>query len=140
MYHTLFLAIAFVLSLTVQSNSVWADSHGFGSHDMQHSGMNHSDHQMPTAKMDHTGNPAEMAMPMNQADAMGTIQSINSEGNMVSLSHDPIPALGWPAMTMDLPVTKRVDLSQFKTGETVHFTLKKGRDNQFRIISMMPSH
>ncbi|MBF0447301.1 MAG: copper-binding protein [Magnetococcales bacterium] len=131
MFRTLSLAAAFVISLViVPSNNVWADSQGSGSQD---SGMNHSNHQMPTEEMD-------SAMAMNQADGMGTIRSINRKENVVNLSHDPIPALGWPAMTMDLPVTKRVDLSQFKTGETVHFTLKKGLDNQFRIISMMPSH
>ncbi|MEW8496824.1 MAG: copper-binding protein [Candidatus Thiodiazotropha taylori] len=49
-----------------------------------------------------------------------------------------MPSLKWPEMTMDLPVTKRVDLSRFKAGDQVHFTLKKGRDNHFRIISMEP--
>lgn len=39
-------------------------------------------------------------------------------------------------MTMDLPVTRRVDLKTFVTGDPVTFTLKRGRDNVFRIVEM----
>lgn len=72
----------------------------------------------------------------NQAMGMGILNQVNSEQKTVNLTHEPIPALNWPAMTMDLPVTKRIDLSGFKAGDKVHFTLKQGRDKQFRISTM----
>jgi Cu(I)/Ag(I) efflux system protein CusF len=74
----------------------------------------------------------------NEAMAIGMLHSINVAERVVNISHEAIPSLSWPEMTMDLPVTKRVDLSALKVGEKVHFTLKKGRDNQFRITSMEP--
>ena len=75
----------------------------------------------------------------NEAMAMGMLHSIDVDERVVNITHEAIPSLSWPEMTMDLPVTKRVDLSAFKAGDKVHFTLKKGRDNQFRITRMEPS-
>ncbi|MES9832108.1 MAG: copper-binding protein [Candidatus Thiodiazotropha sp. DIVDIV] len=92
---------------------------------------NHEDH----AKHDHS----MMGSDANQAMGMGVIHLVDAENKSVNLTHQPIPSLNWPAMTMDLPVTKRVDLSGFKPGDKVHFTLKKGRDNQFRILTMEPA-
>jgi hypothetical protein len=41
-------------------------------------------------------------------------------------------------MTMDLPVTRRVDLSTVKPGDDVILSLKQGRDKQYRVIDIMP--
>jgi Cu(I)/Ag(I) efflux system protein CusF len=84
------------------------------------------------AKHDH----AHAVGSVDQAMAMGMLHSVDVDGRMINITHEAIPSLSWPEMTMDLPVTKRVDLSAFKEGDKVHFTLKKGRDNQFRITSM----
>ncbi|MES9939406.1 MAG: copper-binding protein [Candidatus Thiodiazotropha sp. 6PLUC2] len=77
-----------------------------------------------------------MSSDASQVMGMGVIHQVNVEKKTVNLTHQPIPSLNWPAMTMDLAVTKRVDLSAFKAGDQVHFTLKKGRDKQFRISTM----
>lgn len=93
-------------------------------------------------KMDHGSHGSmKMEAPANvtEAEAKGKINSIDAEGGNVNVTHDPVPALGWPSMTMDLPVTRRVDLSSVKPGVPVTFKLKKGRDNQFRIIDITPS-
>lgn len=93
-------------------------------------------------KMDH-GSHGSMKMEapadVTEAEAKGKVNSIDADGGTVNVTHDPVPALGWPAMTMDLPVTRRVDLSAVKPGTPVTFKLKKGRDNQFRIIDIAPS-
>ncbi|MBV2091114.1 MAG: copper-binding protein [Candidatus Thiodiazotropha sp. (ex Ctena orbiculata)] len=93
---------------------------------------NHGEHAMHDHSM--------MSGDANQAKAMGVLHQVDADKKMVNLTHEPVPSLNWPAMTMDLPVTKRVDLTRFKAGDQVHFTLKKGRDNHFRIISMEPHH
>lgn len=72
----------------------------------------------------------------NEAVAIGVINSINTESRAVNITHEPVEALGWPTMTMDMPVTRRVDLATVKTGQKVRFKLKKGRDKQFRIIGI----
>lgn len=72
----------------------------------------------------------------NEALAIGVINSINKESRTVNITHEPVEALGWPTMTMDMLVTRRVDLTTVKTGEKAQFKLKKGRDKQFRIIGI----
>ncbi len=57
----------------------------------------------------------------------------------VNISHEPVPAFDWPAMTMDLPVGHHVDLSSFKAGQKVQFTAAKGQDGVFRIVTMCPT-
>ena len=90
----------------------------------------------------HKGHGAmKMEAPSNvtEASATGKINSIDADGGKVNVTHDPVEALGWPTMTMDLPVTRRVDLSAVKPGADVTFKLKKGRDNQFRITEITPA-
>jgi len=50
----------------------------------------------------HAGGATEVA----QADGarpsgVGTVNAVNLERRTVNLSHEPIPSVGWPAMTMD---------------------------------------
>jgi Cu(I)/Ag(I) efflux system protein CusF len=78
----------------------------------------------------------DMQPAANQAMGMGTLHSIDLEKRTVNLTHEPMPALNWPKMTMDLPVTSRVDLAAVKPGDHIHFTLKLGRDDVYRIIEM----
>lgn len=72
----------------------------------------------------------------NHAEAAGIINSVDAAAGKVNVTHEPVAALGWPAMTMDLPVTRRVDLSRVKAGDKVKLMLKKGRDSQFRITGI----
>ena len=88
-------------------------------------------------KMDH-GN-METKAQADEAEAKAVINSIDADGGKVNVTHDPVPALGWPKMTMDLPVARRVDLSTVKTGEPVTIRIKQGRDKQYRIIEVKPA-
>src|SRR3954454_14064301 len=60
--------------------------------------------------------------------AAGTVKKVGPRTRTVNLSHGPIPAINWPAMTMDFAVAPGVDLSAVKPGQEVEFTLapKKG--------------
>lgn len=55
-------------------------------------------------------------------EGTGTLNAITD--NKVNVTHGPIPALQWPEMTMDLPVSESVDLSGFEKGDSVRFFLK----------------
>src|SRR5437899_1180072 len=57
------------------------------------------------------------------ATATGTITALDGPGRKVTLDHEPIPAINWPAMKMEFPVAPSVDLSKVKTGDRVRFTL-----------------
>lgn len=71
--------------------------------------------------------------------AVGVINSIDAANKRINLSHQPIPAIGWPAMTMDFPVASSVDLGALKPGNRVNVTLGKGADGMYRINSVQPS-
>lgn len=66
----------------------------------------------------------------------GVINTVDAAGRSVNITHEPIPALSWPAMTMDLPVTEQVDLSGLSPGEEVDFKIVLGSDNVYRITEM----
>lgn len=72
-----------------------------------------------------------------QATGVGVIHRVSKLNRMVNLTHEPIPALNWPEMTMDLPVAKSVDLGSLKTGEKVTFHLELGDDKKYVITHIM---
>ncbi len=96
------------------------------------------------ASDDHSGhgsmNHGEMKAMGNKTEAVavGVVNSIDEKEGKINVTHEPVPELGWPQMTMDLPVTRRVDLSTVKTGTPVNITLKQGRDKQFRVMAIEP--
>lgn len=64
-------------------------------------------------------------------EGKGIIKALNMAENSLTLQHEPIPVLSWPAMTMDFSVEKTTSLNQFKVGDHVKFTLKKDKDNKY---------
>lgn len=67
---------------------------------------------------------------------MGTVQALKDDGS-VTLSHEPIEALDWPAMTMDFLVAASVDLSPFEAGDRMHFTIVRTDEGPFMITMAM---
>jgi Cu/Ag efflux protein CusF len=69
----------------------------------------------------------------------GTVNSVDPAGHKINVSHQPIPSIGWPAMTMDFPVAPSVDLSHVKPGSRVDFSLQKGRGGMYEVDSLQPA-
>lgn len=86
---------------------------------------------MDQSKMDH-GSMAKA----NEASGVGVINSVDAEKGVVNITHEPMPEIGWPTMTMDMPVTKRVDLGAAKPGDKVDFKVKLSRDKQYRVTEI----
>lgn len=80
-----------------------------------------------------------MADTATGVKAKAVIHKVDTDKGMVNVTHDPVPELNWPQMTMDLPVTKRVDLSKIKAGDKVTITLKQGVDKQYRVMDIAPA-
>ncbi|MFA5242362.1 MAG: copper-binding protein [Sulfuricella sp.] len=59
------------------------------------------------------------------ASGIGKVNKINNDSGFINLSHEAIPALKWPAMTMDIKVADRKILSGVKPGQVVSFGLVK---------------
>ena len=88
----------------------------------KHEGMNHSGH--------------DMAGDSKVVMGKGIIHSVSKMNKKVNLTHEPIPALGWPAMTMDLDVSEDVDLKSLVLNRQVHFYLELGKDKIYRITKI----
>jgi Cu/Ag efflux protein CusF len=73
------------------------------------------------------------------AHATGTVNSVDIAQRKINLSHSPIPAIGWPAMTMDFPVAPTVDLARIKPGTRVEFTVEKGKNGMYEVQSVQPA-
>ncbi len=75
----------------------------------------------------------------DEATATGKVNSLDGAGHTINISHQPIPSIGWPAMTMDFMAAPGVDLSWVKASSMVTFTLAKGPDGMWMIQSIKPA-
>ncbi len=73
------------------------------------------------------------------AHVTGTVNSVDPTQHKINVSHGPISALGWPAMTMEFPVAPAVDLSHFKAGARVNFSLEKDKTGSYEVQSVQPA-
>ena len=53
----------------------------------------------------------------------GQVVLISKDKTKVTLRHEPIPAIRWPAMTMEFKVKSGALLAKTKVGDKVQFTL-----------------
>lgn len=73
----------------------------------------------------------ELAMDMAEAApgrtmGQGTLKQVLPDQHKLNMSHGPIEALGWPAMTMDFQVDASIELKNYKAGDEVQFELEPG--------------
>lgn len=94
------------------------------------------------AQMDH--NMDHSNMPMSDEQMEGAVHAkavVNSiEQGTANVSHDPIPEIGWPAMTMDLQVLENAQMmGKVAVGDEVTLMLVKGEDGMYAIGAIMPN-
>ena len=86
--------------------------------------------------MDHSN------MPMSDAQIEGAVRAkaiVNAIGDgTVNVSHEPIPEIGWPAMTMDMALTPDAVIDGVAQGDEVILMLIKGADGMYAVNAMMP--
>lgn len=87
------------------------------------------------SKMDHS------TMAMDEAAIEGAVHVkavVNSFGEgTVNVSHEPIPEIGWPAMTMDMPIIDGAEMTdEIAEGDTVIMMLIKGNDGMYAISAL----
>jgi Cu(I)/Ag(I) efflux system protein CusF len=72
--------------------------------------------------------PAERAAAPptgRSAKGVGVVTEIDAAGQILTLKHEPIPALGWPSMTMPFHVAAPALLNGLKVGQKVAFDTKE---------------
>ena len=71
--------------------------------------------------------------------ATGVVNTVDMERRKVNISHEAIPAISWPSMTMDFPVAASVDLRVIKPGVRVNFRIHKGAGDMYEVTSIRPA-
>jgi Cu(I)/Ag(I) efflux system periplasmic protein CusF len=69
----------------------------------------------------------------------GTVNSVDVAARKLNVTHAPIPAIGWPSMTMDFAVAPGVDLSAVKPGTRIRFDMEQGQGGTYVIQSIAPA-
>ena len=70
------------------------------------------------------------------ATGFGTVEAVTPDGKL-TMNHDPITDLGWPAMNMDMPVSG-LDAGQVPVGKRVAFDLVEDDTGMFIIVAVRP--
>jgi Cu/Ag efflux protein CusF len=59
----------------------------------------------------------------------GIVKTVDSGSGVITIAHEPITTLGWPAMTMNFKAGDPKVLTQAKPGDHVNFTIvQSGKD------------
>lgn len=64
----------------------------------------------------------------------GIVRAVDGAGGRVTLAHEPLPAIDWPAMTMTFAVSDRSLLRGRKVGERVTFSFQRPQPGQTPVI------
>lgn len=67
---------------------------------------------------------------------VGKVEKASPES--LTLSHQPIPELKWPAMTMDFGKSRPEDFSDIKVGQDVEFSFKESKDG-YTLETIVPA-
>ncbi len=65
--------------------------------------------------------------------AIGSLESIDLDDHTVSMTHDPIPALQWPEMTMDFNIASPAVTEGILPGEKISFIFEDHGDGEYVI-------
>ena len=68
-------------------------------------------------------NHAASAQVPQSAEGVGVVRAIDARNNRITIAHEPIPALGWPSMTMAFELHSADLLTGVTVGNRVTFTL-----------------
>lgn len=108
-----------------------AQSGGMKGMDMQdHKGMDMKDHKgMDKKGMDKKGKAKSDKASGESHKASGKVTKVNPATNSVTIAHEPVASMNWPAMTMTFKVKDKKILEKAKSGEKVDFTfVQSGKD------------
>ena len=70
----------------------------------------------------------EMNAKTAVSQGVGVVDAVDKAKGVVTLSHEPIASLGWPAMTMDFAVEDKALFKKLATGKKIQFQFMKQRN------------
>jgi len=66
----------------------------------------------------------------------GIVEAVDSRSRRVRISHGPIEALGWTAMTMEFDVLPGANLETLSIGQSIHFSLSQSKVGDYVISNI----
>ncbi|OIN94419.1 MAG: efflux transporter periplasmic adaptor subunit [Comamonadaceae bacterium CG1_02_60_18] len=90
---------------------------------------------LPTVKAS-DAKPGAAAATGHQAH--GKVEEMNSAAGTISMAHDAIPSLKWPAMTMEFKVANAALLQGLKPGAVIDFEFVERAPGEWVITSVKP--
>jgi len=84
---------------------------------------------------------SEASAPSEVINASGVVKDIDLQNKKITISHEAIPAIGWPAMTMRFTFTTEDDsINALKPGSKVKFSfIQQGNISLLKNINVIPS-
>lgn len=80
----------------------------------------------PAKGMDMGTMPAASAPMAQTHHAMGVVKKVDAKAGLVTIAHDPVKSMNWPAMTMGFQVKDKMLLDQVSVGKKVEFDFEQG--------------
>ncbi len=87
--------------------------------------------RMGSGASDQQGSQSESSV-----SGTGVISGVNRETRQLTMRHDPIDALGWPAMTMDFTVDESIDLTPLASGMRIEFQMSMAGEGSYLITQI----
>ena len=85
---------------------------------------------------DHAGHEGHAAAPAAKTgEGLGQVKAVDATAGKITLHHGPVPALGWPAMTMEFKAAPAL-LQGVKPGQKVKFTVADGETPE--VVALSP--
>ena len=89
----------------------------------------------PTASNDMASMDMSAASKTGSGSGSGKVTELDKAGGKITIEHGPIPAVGWPEMTMGFKADPKI-ISDLAVGDQVDFTLSlKGNDETVTAIA-----
>ncbi len=66
----------------------------------------------------------------------GVVKRVDSANGSVTLAHQPIPSMSWPAMTMSFEVADKALLSRLAPGQQVNFEFREKAKGKYVITKV----
>ena len=74
----------------------------------------------------------------NPPKVMGEVKKVRAKSGKITIKHEPIPNLDMPGMSMVFRIDEGVDITEYKKGDAVEFTVVE-RDGKMVILSIAKS-
>ncbi len=82
------------------------------------------------------GDQAQASPTRYEAD--GTLDAVDAEAGSVTMTHGEIPALSWPAMTMDFLIADPALVKDIVPGTRVRFVFEAGEPGEYIVTGIEP--